>query len=40
MVDMKPLISVLKKKIYLPEGFSRNTPQQLETENEVFVLVH
>lgn len=40
MANMKPPISVLKKKIYLLEGFPRNTSQQLETDSEGFVLLH
>lgn len=39
MANIKPPIFVLKKKIYLLAGFPRNTSQQFETDNEVFVLV-
>ena len=34
----KPPMSVLKKRIYLLEGFPRNTSQQLETDSEVFLF--
>lgn len=40
MAPMKPPISVVKKKSYLLEGFPRNTSQQLETDSEVFGLLH
>lgn len=40
MASIKPPISVLKQKIYLLEGFPRNISRQLETDSEVFVLVH
>lgn len=40
MANVKPPIPVLKKKIYLLEGFPRNTSQQLETDSEVFVVLH
>lgn len=40
MAHVTPPISVLKEKIYVLEGFPRNTPWQLETDNEVLGLVH
>lgn len=40
MAHVTPPISVLKEKIYVLEGFPRNTSWQLETDNEVLGLVH
>lgn len=39
MANMKPPVSVLKEKVYLLEGFPRNTSQQLEIDSEVFVVL-
>lgn len=40
MAGIKPPIPVLKKNIYLLEGFPRNTSQQLETDSEVLVCTY